>query len=118
MTQMMKCGHAANAVSGDKPVCAICFPDPRAHTPVEDFELSNRKARCACGRIVPSSIKLAFFEYTGEGSSAAIETCATCHYFETAHSPDARPNVHICDNFKPHGPYEYDRYYCGCRGWD
>jgi hypothetical protein len=20
--------------------------------------------------------------------------------------------------FEPHGPYEYDKYYCGCRGWD
>lgn len=27
-------------------------------------------------------------------------------------------NTHQCKTFEPHGPYEFDSYYCGCRGWD
>jgi hypothetical protein len=26
--------------------------------------------------------------------------------------------TYVPHEFEPHGPYEYDRFYCGCHGWD
>jgi hypothetical protein len=99
-TPMMKCGHAANAISNGKPCCIICFMTigDDSMTPMDTPDLTNRRARCSyyntqpnhkhegrCDRNIchceePSSSNLAFFEY--------------------------RPNE------------EYDRFYCGCFGWD
>jgi hypothetical protein len=92
-TEMMKCGHAANATMNGKPVCAICFmatSDDAATIVVEAPDLSGRRATCSyrTGRDgqghdpqgVPSSVNLAFFEYL------------------------------------PNQPT--DQYYCGCWGWD
>ena len=86
----------------------------------------ERQARCNCGRIEPSAKwqSLAFFEPRGEGTVAAKEYCK-CEYAEIAHKPDpkmpTRRNVvaeGLCPGFTPHGAYEFDLYYCGCRGWD
>jgi hypothetical protein len=112
---MMQCGHAANATAQGGPCCAICAPDTAAYLPCDAPNLAGRQARCSykC-KVVPSSTALPFFEYLGPGSAAARERCKTCSYFEAAH----RPGTLACDTFEPHGPYEYDRYYCGCRGWD
>lgn len=83
MTVMMSCGHAANARnSAGQPSCVICIGiDPGAEIPAPAPDLTGRMSRCSyCGREVPSSTDLAFFE---------------------------------------HVPYlDYDRHYCGCRGWD
>ena len=49
------------------------------------MNLQNRIARCDCGREAPSSTDLAFFEYRGEGSTAATSTCKVCRYHELAH---------------------------------
>ena len=86
--------------------------------------LKGREARCGCGRTEPSSVKLAFFEYRGEGSEIARKGCAHCGYFEVAHTqPQTRTQQNvvergICPGFEPRGAMEYDSFYCGCRGWD
>jgi hypothetical protein len=81
----------------------------------------NRMARCGCGRMEPSSKDLAFFEFCGEGSKDALEICGNCGYHIVAHSPN-HPRKHelplVCLDFTPKGCQEFDRYYCGCRGWD
>lgn len=78
--------------------------------------LENRSAECTlCDRLVPSSEKLAFFEYMGEGSRKSKIQCKHCAYYDVAHNGD---NARVCNNFEPHGAFENDRYYCGCRGWD
>ena len=66
---------------------------------------------------------LPLFEARGEGTPAATDYCK-CGYAEIAHRDDSkerRRNVvkeGVCKGFVPHGAYEFDRYYCGCRGWD
>jgi hypothetical protein len=95
---MMKCGHAANALQGGKPVCVICAGiNEGCNVIVEPPDLTGRMACCAyrspgkygCNKgeakdgkhgIIPSSPNLAFFE----------------------HKPAEK----------------YDEYYCGCFGWD
>ena len=89
----------------------------------------NRMARCVCGRREPSANwqSLAFFEARGEGSECAMKHCK-CGYYECAHDAEQLKalNIHnttviergICSGFTPHGAYEHDSYYCGCRGWD
>ena len=85
-------------------------------------KLVGRQARCSsCKTLVPSSPDLAFFEFRGEGSRSAAEICGTCHFGHVAHNDKAanrRVNHKVCDNFKPIGAWEYDLFYCGCRGWD
>lgn len=78
-------------------------------------DLTGRTARCSCGKERSSSDELAFFEYRGHGSRAAAVHCKNCGYYPVAHEKD---NVRHCGNFEPHGPYEFDHFYCGCRGWD
>lgn len=75
----------------------------------------NRSAICYCGNIRPSSEKLAFFEYRGEGSKQATKSCKNCPYYDVAHGKDHKS---VCNNFTPHGAYEYDKFYCGCAGWE
>jgi len=128
---MMACGHAANAVCSAKggikyepaiPSCAICSC---IEVSLEQPDLTGRIATC-CGETSwkPSSFQLAFFEYRGPGSKVALTTCKHCHYSEFAHTNKAkqtergRKNNNICDSYLPNGPWEMDRYYCGCRGWD
>lgn len=86
--------------------------------------LAGREAQCAncanCKTIVPSSPNLAFFEYLGENSVAALTRCK-CGYNLSAHCYSlarVNPEPIKCSRFTAHGAYEYDRYYCGCRGWD
>lgn len=63
---LMKCGHSANATTGDgKPVCVICLGvNPGAET-IDDSppSLKDRIARCqTCGRETESNYSLPFFE--------------------------------------------------------
>lgn len=117
-TIMMKCGHTAQGyMGGDLPVCVICWPSPDSIALAEKQPLlEDRQAKCAsCGSVVPSSYGLAFFRYRGASSHDALHKCKNCVYYEYAHT-HGEPLK--CQNFEPHGPYEYDEYYCGCRGWD
>lgn len=81
---------------------------------VSSAQLEGRKAKCVYGNHAPldSSLELAFFEYTGPGSRESENIC-TCGYHKVAHDKHFR-----CTNFVPKGPSEFDRYYCGCEGWD
>lgn len=119
---LLECGHAANATNSDgAPACAICIGiHPGAETVARvQIDLTGRQARCCDLSIVPSRFDLAFFEYRGEGSRVAREHCGNCSYMEAAHTDPIRSkNKHVCDNFVPHGAYEYDSYYCGHAGWD
>ncbi len=118
---MMKCGHAANATNGhDQPSCAICVGlTPNADLVVDAPDLTGRIAKCSCGNAQPSSTKLPFFEYCGPGSPTATNICK-CGYAAVAHTPEvmARNKGLKCTNFEPRGPLQFDRQYCGCRGWD
>jgi hypothetical protein len=85
-------------------------------------------ARCSCGALKASnSPSLAFFEFRGEGSRAAEQTCANCGYAYTPHVAELIKDFIIketvieagkCPGFKARGAWEYDSFYCGCRGWD
>ena len=89
---------------------------------LDDLVVFGRYAKCCAeSPILPSSKDLAFFEYKGKGSYEATMSCK-CGYYEVAHIPG---ETHTCtqycghcNDFQPHGPYEYDRYYCGHSGWD
>lgn len=142
MNIMMACGHAANAhtkndIGEDIPCCIICAPNPESMVVVGPPNLEGRIAKCGYsspGRYwygtvedhnkgVPSRIDLAFFEFKGEGSRIAMERCKECGFADVAHEGeklgkwvrDADVKRHP---FVPHGPYEFDSYYCGCYGWD
>lgn len=119
---MMKCGHAANSRSNGKPSCVICAGiTPDAYIVANAPNLEGRFAKCFCGKTEPSSTDLAFFEFRGEGSERAKKQCQNCSYYEIAHNypPVAgQKNVAICHRFSPHGAFEFDDFYCGCRGWD
>lgn len=103
---------------------------------IDEAKLIGRVARCGSVAKEPGSghgeapstehDRLAFFEYRGEGSRAATESCKLCGYGLFAHGSDATvwkngktavQNA-SCPGFEPHGPWECDTYYCGCRGWD
>lgn len=83
--------------------------------------MSRMAICCTEETIVPSDPSLAFFEDRDEGSFDAINKCK-CGYFEVAHikgaTHDCNPRCGHCNKFKPHGAYEYDKYYCGHSGWD
>lgn len=87
---------------------------------------TKRMARCPyCKTTAPSSERerLAFFEDRSAGR--CNDTCRNCRYSKVAHGPNGNPrsvagqSSHVCDRFEPLSEgYEYDTYYCGCRGWD
>ena len=96
---MMKCGHTAQGMSDDEPVCVVCLPSSAAREVAITPNLDGRMARCsyhkgggehqpgmpnrgwrATPQPVPSRVGLPFFSY------------------------------------KPDEPE--DSYYCGCWGWD
>ena len=91
-------------------------------------DLEERQAICCTKESIRPSKdhdKLAFFEFRGEGSKAAITICKHCRYALIAHQRKQLVENEgkaqykcVCDHFEPQGPLEYDSYYCGCRGWD
>ena len=87
-------------------------------------DLSGRQARCHGELVKPSSRDLPFFEFMGEGSRDATLSCKHCGYYKEAHEYSERrihkePIKETRDHtFEPHGPYEFDRFYCGHSGWD
>ena len=130
---MMRCGCRAQAVrtGTNAPSCPVHLCDEVATAP----DLTGRVAQCAynnprgqCRSEKPSSLDLAFFEWRGEGSPAAVEHCV-CGYHAVAHDPQVtrtyvRGNQQTvvergeCSGFRPRGAWDTDLYYCGCRGWD
>jgi hypothetical protein len=113
---MMKCGHAANAVSEGKPSCVICAGMHPGWNQIDDAppSLEGRQSKCTAKcKVVPSSNELPFFEYRGEGSREATLICK-CGYHQVAHD---KGNTR-CKTFTPKGPQQFDKHYCGCMGWD
>ncbi len=101
---MMKCGHAANATSNGKPACVICAGiSGGANMIVNDNppNLSGRKARCS------------YYGTSPKGRNYEGESCK-------------RGEVCKCerDSSEELAFFEYclgkdfDKYYCGCWGWD
>ena len=74
-----------------------------------------RQAKCQCGKVVPSKESLPFFESKDAGSRLATIQCKHCVYHDAAHN---KGHKLVCDNFTPHGAFQYDSFYCGCNGWD
>jgi hypothetical protein len=87
------------------------------------MDLANRVARCACGKEVASSADLAFFEFRGQDSREAALSCGVCRFHKIAHDRASERNEpHLVrargHEFVSHGAFEFDHFYCGCRGWD
>ena len=82
--------------------------------------MSTRQARCHCGKTRPSSPNLAFFEDRSPGTQD--HRCRDCRKFVAAHEyapRRVRPEPSENHPFVPMtAGYEFDSYYCGCRGWD
>lgn len=74
---------------------------------------------CTCEEV--SSRELAFFEFCGNGSRDAT-LCQHCGCVESAHSDSVCPRglrTHAAGTrYEPQGGQPYDRFYCGCHGWD
>lgn len=118
---MAKHNNAHDGLEAGHPSCVTHIPAQEACLPASRPSLEGRFAKCGktCA-VEPSNADLAFFEYLGPDSPASKNHCAQCGYYESAHKRDGDrlPSQNVCLNFRPHGPYEFDRYYCGCRGWD
>jgi len=107
-------------------------------------DLTGRKSRCAyfgkptrncecnydgcregiCNCEQPSSPNLPFFEYHGPGSHWAKDFCKCGFILGPAHGfyTNGKPNPSSCiakgGTPEPRGPSEFDKFYCGCHGWD
>ena len=126
---LMKCGCVDNAIqrlpNGKEIPCCVIHDTTEILREVQDTDgLEGRMAKCPdCGRTVPSKWSLAFFQYRGASSERALLMCK-CGYYKKAHEDDpTNLNRNVikegkCKGFEPHGAYEFDSYYCGCRGWD
>ena len=127
MRDMMKCGCAANAtcssMGGEKydPPIPCCVIHDCIEVMEEKPDLTGRKSMCGYGdkkggnfpAVADSDWNLPFFEYRGPGSQEAEEKCK-CGYHKVAHG---KPHIK-CKKFEAHGPYEHDKHYCGCCGWN
>ncbi len=142
---MMACGCAAvvtcsarGGVTYDPPIPA-CFTHDCIEVAAVAPDLTGRRARCTyfgeggfrsyecnysretgctrqkCACEMPSSDALPFFVYYGPGSHEALDRCKHCRYFESAHV--GRKGL-ACSHFEPIGDVGFDRFYCGCAGWD
>jgi len=102
---IMKCGHAAQGKDGDGNWgCVICWPDPRA-TQIDDTspDLTGRRARCS---------------YYGTRFGRKNE-CGTCGKTTDGICRCERDSDPKRLAFFEHRPgEEFDRFYCGCSGWD
>jgi hypothetical protein len=138
---MMTCGCAgqANRILKDGSRIPACIIHDCTDVAAAGPDLTGRKARCAyygkstslkarysrnecnygqdkaptCTCEQPSSSKLPFFEYQGAGSTES--TKCKCGYYESAHKSGMNCR---CREFKPQGALEFDKFYCGCQGWD
>lgn len=142
---MMKCGCASQTVRVMKDGSRVpsCFTHDCLEVAESPPSLADRKARCAyygkttsprgsygggnecnygqrnaqrCTCEQPSSPELPFFEYLGPGSPYALTMCK-CGYYEVAHGPAARFPAK-CKRFEPVGAQPFDKFFCGCQGWD
>jgi hypothetical protein len=89
-------------------------------------QLEGREAECdRCHVRRPSDPKLGFFEFKGEGSRHATESCKHCMYLKCAHErqpalvvPTSCVERGECSGFEPRGPAPTDSFWCGCGSTD
>lgn len=102
---MMKCGHAANATCDGKPSCAICAgltPDALI-VDASPPDLTLRAARC---------------HYYGH-RARGFGKCESNYGTKPNQPCDAqRPSSPGLPFFESRPSEEFDRFYCGCHGWD
>jgi hypothetical protein len=123
---MMACGCAADSHDTDgSPACSMHMYRSEGKQVVPSPDLRGRVAKCHCNEVRPSSMDLAFFQYRGEDSPDAINTCKHCKFHWQAHEHDnhrvfANSVVEDgkCPGFEPHGAWDFDLFFCGCSGWD
>lgn len=98
---MMMCGHAANAldIKTNRPSCVICMStrSDLATTINPDYSFEKREARCA-------------YDQPGAGGGGKYRK----HTDGDSITP-ARMSLAFFES-KPNE--KWDRYYCGCWGWD
>jgi hypothetical protein len=138
MNQLMGCSDVATSVhsqphdglEANHPSCVVDFGiHPLACVVIGKPDLTGRFATCSYktpGKYggnhdpIPSDYNLAFFEYQGPGSREANEICV-CKYAKVAHgeinAATKRPGI-TSHEFQSQGPQKFDKYYCGCFGWD
>lgn len=137
---LMKCGCVAQGVrTATDGVKHNPVPSCITHDCIEVADvkpdLADRMAKCSYSHErparnqrlgkspVPSSFDLAFFEYQGVGSREATDICV-CGYAKVAHDnnggtcPEMSRTRPASRKFSPKGPQQFDRFYCGCFGWD
>jgi hypothetical protein len=105
MNPMMECGHSANAKDADgNPCCAICIGmiDGADRVMKSAPDLSNRKARCMYYDSIPRgrSHSSNFGCERGKICNCEVVSSTALPFF--SHTPDMK----------------YDKFYCGCWGWD
>lgn len=125
---LLQCGCFANSVTTVEQGKTLDTPKPSCviHGCSEPWndepDLTNRIAKCSCGKKEPSTKQgLAFLSFKGEGSYSARVMCKHCPYAYQAHvySNDRINKEPVkCVGFEPHGAYEFDEYYCGHSGFD
>lgn len=80
-----------------------------------------RYARCPyCKRLEPSNPKLAFFIDRSVENDRTSCSVGACYFVKAVHqaiNPHTGRAGVTDHEFVPR-VYEYDEYYCGCRGWD
>lgn len=124
--RLMQCGcYSVGNDQDGNPTCITHHGTPEGHKVINRVpDLSGRKARCGyCKKERASSTRLPFFEFTGPRSHEALSRCKNCTYTRPAHDKavkdgDRPPGLRVCRNFESKGPAEFDRFYCGCRGWN
>lgn len=102
---LMKCGHTANGIDKDgKPVCVICFGIRPGAIEIDETppDLTNRRARCTYYGSVPSGRN----HESNYGCKRG--ECCLCE----------RPSIEKLPFFEHCPDQEFDRFYCGCWGWD
>ncbi len=91
-----------------------------------DHAARTRVAKCGCGVERPSDKSLPFFE----DLSLPGRECASCGYYDEAHerwngilmdsvnSGKWPSHLNLHEFVAKTESSEFDRFYCGCRGWD
>lgn len=97
------CGNAANAVdSSGNPCCAICAGiDAGSNVIAPQPDLTGRKARCGY--------------YGGTGAASRHKHEGPCRGGQCLCEMDSSPHLAFFEHLPDK---EFDRYYCGCWGWD
>lgn len=103
---MMKCGHAANATSDGKPVCAICAPvNGWNEIDYSPDSLEGRLARCT------------YYGYPSHGRDfGPIYGGCNCEKGKVCKCETASDSELPFFEHRPGA--DFDSFFCGCKGWN